>query len=117
MFYGTAVIGALALSQGESFAIDLTPQYIGSLIYLAVFGSVVAFGIYFSLVGRIGASQAAYSTLLFPLVALTVSTFGEGYQWHVNAVIGLGMILLGNFVMFAKPNWFSGWRKTDKAVS
>jgi drug/metabolite transporter (DMT)-like permease len=117
MFYGTAVIGALALSQGESFAIDLTPQYIGSLIYLAVFGSVVAFGIYFSLVGRIGASQAAYSTLLFPLVALTVSTFGEGYQWHINAVIGLCMILLGNFVMFAKPNWFSGLRKTDKAVS
>jgi len=32
-------------------------------------------------------------------------------------VIGLCMILLGNFVMFAKPNWFSGLRKTDKAVS
>ncbi len=117
MFYGTAVIGALAFSQGESFAIDLTPQYLGSLVYLSVFGSVLAFGIYFSLVGRIGASQAAYSTLLFPLVALTVSTFGEGYQWHINAVIGLGMILLGNLVMFARPGWLGIFRKTEKVLN
>lgn len=117
MFYGTAIIGALAFSQGESFAIDLTPQYLGSLVYLSVFGSVLAFGIYFTLVGRIGASQAAYSTLLFPLVALTVSTFGEGYQWHINAVIGLGMILLGNLVMFARPRWLEMFRKTEKGLN
>jgi len=117
MFYGTAAMGVLSLAQGASFAIDLTPQYLGSLVYLSVFGSVLAFGIYFSLVGRIGASQAAYSTLLFPLVALTVSTFGEGYQWHTNAVIGLGMILLGNLVMFARPGWLGIFHKTEKVLN
>ncbi|WP_421670635.1 DMT family transporter [Rahnella sp. EDr1-12] len=114
MFYGTAVMGALSVFQGASFAIDLTPQYLGSLVYLSVFGSVLAFGIYFTLVGRIGASQAAYSTLLFPLVALTVSTFYEGYQWHINAVIGLALILLGNLVMFCRPAWLEMFRR--KAV-
>ena len=47
------------------------------------------------------------STLLFPLVALTLSTMYEGYQWHANAVLGLVLILLGNLVMFAKPEM---WR-------
>lgn len=75
----------------------------GALLYLALFGSVIAFGAYFTLVGRIGASKAAYSTLLFPLVALTISTFYEGYVWHSNAVIGLALILVGNLVMFARP--------------
>lgn len=76
-----------------------------------MFGSVLAFGIYFTLVGRIGASQAAYSTLLFPLVALTVSTFYEGYQWHANAVIGLVLILMGNLVMFCRPAWLEMFRR------
>lgn len=111
MFYGTAVMGALSLVQGASFAIDLRPQYLGSLVYLSVFGSVLAFGMYFTLVGRIGASQAAYSTLLFPLVALTVSTFYEGYQWHINAIVGLALILLGNLVMFCRPVWLEMFRR------
>ena len=61
---------------------------------------MIAFAAYFSLLGRIGAGAAAYSTL-FPLVALTISTIYEGYQWHFNAVLGLCLILLGNLVMFA----------------
>lgn len=111
MFYGTAIMGVVALADGESFMPDFTARYIGSLLYLAIFGSVIAFGAYFTLVGRIGASQAAYSTLLFPLVALTLSTFYEGYVWHANAVLGLVMILLGNLVMFAKPEQWLPWRR------
>ncbi|WPU21080.1 DMT family transporter [Cedecea neteri] len=111
MFYGTAIMGMVALASGESFMPDFTLRYIGSLLYLAIFGSVIAFGAYFTLVGRIGASQAAYSTLLFPLVALTLSTLYEGYVWHANAVLGLVMILLGNLVMFAKPEQWLPWRR------
>lgn len=111
MFYGTAIMGIVALASGESFMTDFTVRYISSLLYLAIFGSVIAFGAYFTLVGRIGASQAAYSTLLFPLVALTLSTLYEGYVWHANAVLGLVMILLGNLVMFAKPEQWLPWRR------
>ncbi|RJT24165.1 DMT family transporter [Buttiauxella izardii] len=113
MFYGTIIMGVLALVRGDSFIPELTLRYLGSLFYLAIFGSVIAFGAYFTLVGRIGASQAAYSTLLFPLVALSLSTIYEGYVWHSNAIIGLCMILLGNLVMFSKPGMFSAlpWRK------
>ena len=103
MLYGTLVMGAIALVRGDDFTPQWTLSYMGALLYLAVFGSVIAFGAYFTLVGRIGAGKAAYSTLLFPLVALTISTFYEGYVWHSNAVAGLALILVGNLVMFARP--------------
>lgn len=103
MLYGTLVMGAIALLRGDNFMPEWTVSYLGALLYLALFGSVIAFGAYFTLVGRIGASKAAYSTLLFPLVALSISTVYEGYVWHSSGVIGLALILLGNMVMFAKP--------------
>ncbi|WP_310606339.1 DMT family transporter [Buttiauxella brennerae] len=113
MFYGTIIMGVLALVRGDSFMPEFTLRYLGSLFYLAIFGSVIAFGAYFTLVGRIGSGPAAYSTLLFPLVALSLSTIYEGYVWHSNAILGLVMILLGNLVMFSKPGMFSArsWRK------
>ncbi|OAT17245.1 drug/metabolite transporter (DMT) superfamily permease [Buttiauxella gaviniae ATCC 51604] len=113
MFYGTIIMGVLALVRGDSFMPEFTLRYLGSLFYLAIFGSVIAFGAYFTLVGRIGSGPAAYSTLLFPLVALSLSTIYEGYVWHSNAIIGLIMILLGNLVMFSKPGMFNAlpWRK------
>ena len=103
MLYGTLLIAAIALARGDNFTPQWTFSYLGALLYLAVFGSVIAFGAYFTLVGRIGPSNAAYSTLLFPLVALSFSTVYEGYIWQVNAVAGLVLILVGNLVMFARP--------------
>ncbi|MDR9890409.1 DMT family transporter [Pseudenterobacter timonensis] len=108
MLYGTLVMGAIALARGDSFVLEWTVSYLGALLYLALFGSVIAFGAYFTLVGRIGPGRAAYSTLLFPLVALSISTVYEGYVWQMNGVLGLLLILTGNLVMFAKPEtWFS----------
>lgn len=107
MLYGTLVMGAIAVIRGDNFMPEWTVSYLGALLYLALFGSVIAFGAYFTLVGRIGAGKAAYSTLLFPIVALSISTVYEGYVWHMNAVMGLLLILTGNLVMFAKPEtWF-----------
>lgn len=102
MFYGAIMMAILALLNGDSLAPTFNLQWLGSMSYLAIFGSVLGFGAYFTLVGRIGASQAAYSTLLFPLVALTLSTIYERYQWHDNAIVGLVMILMGNMVMFVR---------------
>ncbi|ATA23447.1 multidrug DMT transporter permease [Brenneria goodwinii] len=103
MCYGALWMGIISLIQGYDFSPEFTVRYLGSLFYLAIFGSVIAFGAYFSLIGRIGASQAAYSTLLFPLIALSISTIYENYHWQVNDVLGLLLILAGNAVMFYRP--------------
>lgn len=54
------------------------------------------------LVARIGSSRAAYATVLFPVVALSLSTLYEGYQWTLLGGIGLLLTLAGNVVIFAK---------------
>ncbi|WP_035273951.1 DMT family transporter [Desulfogranum japonicum] len=103
MAYGTAVLFCVALVTGTPFQFQWTVNYVGSLLYLAVFGSIIAFGCYLALLGRIGADRAAYATLLFPLVALVISTFWEGYQWTLSAGFGVFLILLGNSLMIYKP--------------
>ncbi|MBV1786665.1 DMT family transporter [Marinobacterium sp. D7] len=100
MGYGALIIGALAVASGAEFRLDSSPSYLLSLVYLSVVGSLVGFGVYFALIGRIGAGRAAYATVLFPLVALTISTLFEGYQWSGTGMVGLVLILLGNLVMF-----------------
>jgi drug/metabolite transporter (DMT)-like permease len=51
-------------------------------------------------VGRIGPDRAAYSTVLFPIVALTISTVYEGYHWTPMALCGLALVLAGNLLAF-----------------
>ncbi len=102
MGYGAMLMLLLTFAWGKSFSFEVTPVYIGSLLYLALFGSVIAFGCYLSLVGNIGADRAAYATLLFPIVALIISTFWEDYHWTPSSAIGVGLILLGNLWMLKK---------------
>lgn len=99
MFYGACFLGLFCLLRGDSFAVPLTPVYLGSLVYLAVIASVVAFASYLTLLGRIGSARAGYSTVIFPVVALTVSTVVENYHWTPAALIGLGLVLAGNIMM------------------
>jgi len=99
MMYGALLMLGLSVFLGRSFAFEMSTAYVGSLVYLAVFGSIVAFGCYLSLVGRIGADRAAYATLVFPVVALIISTIWEGYRWTGSAFSGVALILLGNLLL------------------
>ncbi|RMF46103.1 MAG: EamA family transporter [Deltaproteobacteria bacterium] len=98
MFYGAVAMLVGALLLGKPMQFDTSAPYLLSLVYLALFGSIVAFGCYLTLIGRIGAPRAAYASLIFPLVALLLSTVWEGYRWSGPAVAGVPMILFGNLL-------------------
>lgn len=102
MAYGALMMLAVAWFGGKPFIIELSATYLGSLLYLAVFGSIVAFGCYLHLVGSIGADRAAYSTLLFPLVALGISTVWEGYEWSTASLAGVSFIIFGNLFILTR---------------
>ncbi len=102
MAYGALCMVILAFAGGSPLTIDWSMPYLLSLGYLALFGSVIAFGCYLSLVGRIGPGRAAYATLLFPVVALALSTIWEDYQWSSPAVCGIILILGGNYLALAR---------------
>ena len=87
--------------------IDTSTTYIGSLLFLALFASAIAFGCYLTLVGRIGPANAAYATVLFPIVALALSTWFEDYEWQNRALVGVGLILIGNAIVLSRPGLIS----------
>lgn len=102
MGYGALVMLAYALVSGVPFNYDPGFSYSVSLIYLSVFGSILAFGFYLTLVGRIGADKAAYAAVLFPVIALGLSTIFENYQWSLRAVFGFALVLLGNYIVLTR---------------
>jgi drug/metabolite transporter (DMT)-like permease len=105
MAYGALYMFILALFRGSEFSFAPTIGYSLSLIYLALFGSVIAFGSYLTLLGRIGPDRAAYVTVLFPVVALSLSTLFEGMRWNLLAFIGIGMILIGNLLAVMRDRY------------
>jgi drug/metabolite transporter (DMT)-like permease len=99
MAYGAATVALFCWATGRPFTFDPSLRYLGSLAYLALFGSVLAFGAYFTLVGRIGAGRAGYAMIVIPVVALALSTAFEGLQWRWGLVLGAGLCLAGNVLV------------------
>lgn len=96
--YGSIFITLAALAQGKPMIFDMSAHYIAALLYLSVFGTVIAFYTYLTLLGRIGADRAAYTSILFPLIALTLSALLEGYRWTLFAEAGVALVLIGNVI-------------------
>jgi drug/metabolite transporter (DMT)-like permease len=99
MAYGALIMYALTLLFGKPFAFNTSFEYLSSFLYLALFGSVIAFYCYFTLIGNIGADKAAYIPVAVPVIALTVSTLFEGYQWTFFSVLGIILIIAGNLLV------------------
>lgn len=102
MAYGAAFTLGYALLRGLPFNFDPSPVYVSTLLALALFGSIVGFWCYFTLLGRIGADRVAYIGVMFPLVALALSTVFEGFEWTPLALAGVALIVLGNIAVLAR---------------
>lgn len=98
MCYGSAALLLIIWFKDLSFSLPLTTSYLGSLFYLAVIASVIGFTAYLILVERIGANAAAYLLVITPVVALSVSSVFEDYQWTWYSSVGLLLVALGNML-------------------
>lgn len=101
MLYGGLLTALIALLQGLPFSFDPSPEYVLSLAYLTLFGSVIAFGAYLTLLGRIGAHRAGYATVMFPVVALILSILFEDLALDAYMILGIGLVLSGNLLVLA----------------
>ena len=102
MLYGACLMLLLALMMGKPIVFDFSLPYTLSLFYLAIFGSVIAFGCYLTMLGNIGADKAAYVTLIIPIIALILSTLFEDYKWNALALIGVLLITSGNIMILKR---------------
>lgn len=105
MLYAAIGLTLLVALSGKTFTFSSSPAFIISLLYLAVFGSVIAFATYFALLKGMGPEKASYTIVLFPLVAVVLSTLFEGFVWTGYTFAGFALVLAGNALVltpFAK---------------
>lgn len=102
MAYGAGFLAAIAAITGKPLVFDFGFPYVASLLYLAVFGTVVGYGAYFIVAGRIGPERAAYSIVATPVLALVVSTVLEGLVWRPNIAVGMLLVVVGNILVLSR---------------
>jgi len=102
MAYGAGIMLVYVLIQGLPFQLPHNFVYWGSLLYLAIPGSIIAFLCYLDLISKIGPEKAGYATIFFPIVALILSYLVENYLWSWPDLMGIVLILLGNYAIMRK---------------
>ena len=99
MFWGTVAVACWALLNGQEFRLPSRPSYWAGLIYLSLFGSVIAFGAYFTLIHRIGSQKAVYIGVVTPVISVLLSIQLEHYR--PGAMEWFGMVLCLSSVAWA----------------
>lgn len=102
MLYGSFFMLIFALLLDKPFNFDPSVSYILSLLYLAIFGSVIAFTCYLTLLGKIGADRAGYITLIIPIIAIILSSIFETLKLDFFMLIGIIFISFGNILVLRK---------------
>lgn len=102
MAYGALFALIIALINHEPPTFVWSFNYVASLLYLSIFGSILAFGCYLKLLGRIGADRAAYAFVFIPVIALGLSTLFENFHWGLPTLFGIMLVLFGNVLVLQK---------------
>ena len=103
MLYGSLVSWGFVLGAGQPLHWPVGVAWWGTLLYLAAFGSVVAFGCYLLLQQRIGVGPASTVGVATTVIALLVSVVLEGYRPGLLALSGAVLAVAGNALAL-------GWR-------
>lgn len=98
MGYGALFLLLMSVVLGHGLRFDTRWTYVASLVYLAAFGSVIAFTLYYRLAERKGPAQAALIGVMVPVLALAVSAVLEGWQATPLALAGMALCLASLFV-------------------
>ncbi len=102
MLYGGILMNLIAWGLGRPFTFDYSATYIYSLVYLTIFGSIIAFAAYLTLISRIGPDKAAYTLVVIPIIAIAISMIFENYQLTIFSGLGIVLILVGNILALKK---------------
>jgi drug/metabolite transporter (DMT)-like permease len=102
MLYGAIFSLLIGLIMGENFTFPQTTSFVLSLSYLSLFGTVIAFWAYQTLVGTIGADRAAYTSIISPMIAMVIATIFENMIFSPQLFFGIIFCLAGNLMALKK---------------
>jgi drug/metabolite transporter (DMT)-like permease len=95
--WGAAVLGPITwATAGPPPALSaLSSAVLGSLLALGLFGTGLAFLIFFSLLQRVGATNTSMVTYLVPVIGLASGALVRGERFGLNVFVGAAAMLSG----------------------
>jgi drug/metabolite transporter (DMT)-like permease len=93
MAWGTLFVTLWSLATGQHFVLPSQPSYYAGLVYLSLFGSVIAFFAYFTLISRVGAQKAVYTTVISPVISVLMSIRLEHFRPGPVEWLGIAVCL------------------------
>lgn len=99
---GAVLLAAAALVLEHDRESTWSPAAIGSVLYLALVGSVLAFSVYYWLLRYAPATRMSLLVYGVPVVAVTLGVTVAGETAGRNTLMGMAGILLGVFLVLKK---------------
>ena len=103
MLIGAGLNAMLAFTVTGEVQFSTAPTYWLGFLYLGVMASAVAFALYFDLIRQMGPAEAAWTSVLIPIIAMAISTMVEGYRWTPLSVGGSLLALAGLVIALRQP--------------
>ena len=104
MTYGAISLLVVTILFDRNVQLPTSLPFLSGLLFLAIFGSIIGFWSYLTLLGRVGANKAAYAMIVFPIWALILSWLFEDFTWTPIKITGVVIILTGNLFIIGKGN-------------
>jgi drug/metabolite transporter (DMT)-like permease len=95
MLYGGAMLLGVSASTEDWGGVRWSGSAVAALLYLTVFGSVIAFVTYYTLLKRVAVSRLALISYMFPVVAVLIDVLVLGVRLGARAWIGSALVVLG----------------------
>ncbi len=89
------LLTALLFSEPVPILEEIPLQAAGAIIYLAIFGSLLGFSLYYFLIHALEASTVSLITLITPVTALLLGMWFNNEAISTHVIIGTACILLG----------------------
>jgi len=95
MAIGTCILFIISIATEDWSVTVIDANAIGSVLYLATFGSIVTFGTMFWLLKRIEAVILSLSAFITPIIAIILGIFVAGEEFTTQIFLGSALVLLG----------------------
>lgn len=95
MGLGAALLLLTSVAVESWSVVEWSTTNLAAMVYLAVFGSVIAFWAYYALIKLVDATVVSLSTLIIPIIALGLGWLFLDETTGVRAAVGVVTILVG----------------------
>jgi drug/metabolite transporter (DMT)-like permease len=95
MTYGALTLLAVSLMTEDIQSARWSATAVGSIVYLAIFGSVIGFVVYYTLLRKVAVTSLNLIAYLFPVVAVVLGYLVLDEVLEPLTLVGAGAIMIG----------------------